>query len=167
MHAQKAPTFAVLHEILGKDLGVGGYVHALRRTYIGQYGVDDAPDCSNYGRGRARVGAIMIVAKFGTDEILFDPQTAITVGTFDGVHVGHQQILERMNEVALKKNLRTVVVTFHPHPQIVLAKPDRKPVKLLTTIEERCAALEQAGIHTVVILPFSTEFCSYARQRIY
>lgn len=102
----------------------------------------------------------MIVARYGTDTIPYDPHTAITVGTFDGVHIGHCQIINKMNVVAKKNKLRTVVVTFDPHPQIVLAKPDRKPLKLLTTIQERCVALKAVGVTAVVVLPFSREFAA-------
>ncbi|MCX6141252.1 MAG: bifunctional riboflavin kinase/FAD synthetase [Candidatus Kapabacteria bacterium] len=102
----------------------------------------------------------MNIVRFGKDAIPFDTKTAITVGTFDGVHCGHQGIIKRMREVAQQQEERIVVVTFDPHPQIVLAKPDREPLQLLTSIEERCDLLESVGVDTVVILPFSREFAA-------
>jgi len=102
----------------------------------------------------------MNVVKLGADSIPFNADTAITVGTFDGVHCGHQVILSRTKAIADEKNRRSVVVTFDPHPQIVLQKPDREPVKLLTTIEERIALFEQLGIDLTVVIPFSKEFAA-------
>ncbi|MEN9795826.1 MAG: hypothetical protein RLZZ150_803, partial [Bacteroidota bacterium] len=102
----------------------------------------------------------MIVARYGVDAIPFDHKTALTVGTFDGVHCGHRGIVERMIDTARKHNERTVVVTFDPHPQIVLAKPDREPVRLLTTIDERCELFAELGIDMVVVVPFTLEFAA-------
>ncbi|CAN5430895.1 bifunctional riboflavin kinase/FAD synthetase [soil metagenome] len=94
------------------------------------------------------------------EAIAFDVRSAITVGTFDGVHCGHQGILQRMRTVADAHGERTVVVTFDPHPQIVLAKEGREPVELLTTIDERCALLAQQGVDVTVIVPFTKEFAT-------
>lgn len=95
-----------------------------------------------------------------TDTIPFDAGTALTVGTFDGVHCGHRAIVDRMRGVAAEQGERTVVVTFDPHPQIVLAKPDREPVQLLTSIDERLALLEAAGVDMTVVITFSKEFAA-------
>lgn len=89
-----------------------------------------------------------------------DVRTALTVGTFDGVHCGHRGIIDRMRAVAETNDERTVVVTFDPHPQIVLAKPDREPVQLLTTIDERLALLEAAGVDMTVVIAFTREFAA-------
>ncbi len=94
------------------------------------------------------------------DAVTFDERTAITVGTFDGVHCGHQGILHRMRSVADAHGERTVVVTFDPHPQIVLAKAGREPVELLTTIDERCALLAAQGVDVTVIVTFTKEFAA-------
>jgi riboflavin kinase/FMN adenylyltransferase len=99
------------------------------------------------------------------ESVVFDRRTALTVGTFDGVHRGHRSIIDRMREVANENNERTVVVTFDPHPQIVLAKPDREPVRLLTTINERVALLQDAGVDEVVIIPFTKEFAATPAER--
>ncbi len=100
----------------------------------------------------------MNIFHYGTEAIPFDPKTAITVGTFDGVHCGHKGIITRMLAVARENNERTVVMTFDPHPQIVLARPDREPLRLLTSIDERCDLLHEAGVDTVIVIPFTKEF---------
>lgn len=101
----------------------------------------------------------MIITRFD-DAIPFDAATALTVGTFDGVHCGHRGIIDRMKATASAAHERTVVVTFDPHPQIVLAKPDREPVRLLTSIDERCALLADLGVDMTVVIPFTREFAS-------
>lgn len=95
-----------------------------------------------------------------SDNIPFDASTAITVGTFDGVHCGHRSIIDRMKDVAAANGERTVVVTFDPHPQIVLAKADRAPIRLLTGIEQRLELLEEAGVDVAVVIAFSHEFAA-------
>ncbi len=102
----------------------------------------------------------MNVVRYGHDPMVFHRKTALTVGTFDGVHCGHRGIVERMIATARKHDEQTVVVTFDPHPQIVLARPDREPVLLLTTIDERCDLFAQLGIDMVVVVPFTREFAA-------
>ena len=70
----------------------------------------------------------------------------VTSGTFDGVHVGHQKILSRLQEIATKKNGETVVITFWPHPRLVL-HPEDTALKLLNTFEEKAELLKAQGIH--------------------
>lgn len=101
----------------------------------------------------------MITARF-SDVLPNDHATALTVGTFDGVHCGHRGILQRMQEVATANGERTVVVTFDPHPQVVLARPDRDPVRILTTIDERIALFERLGIDMVVVIDFTPAFAA-------
>lgn len=91
-----------------------------------------------------------------------DSNSVVTVGTFDGVHCGHQGIIRMMHETAAPLHSRVVIVTFDPHPQIVLQKEGRKPVKLLTTLEERLAVFETLGIDLVVVIPFTKEFAATA-----
>jgi riboflavin kinase/FMN adenylyltransferase len=82
--------------------------------------------------------------------------TVLTIGTFDGIHIGHKKILERLINVAKIKNLASVVLTFFPHPRMVLQKDAE--IKLIHTIEERASILEQIGIDKLIIEPFSKEF---------
>ena len=107
----------------------------------------------------------MIIARFGIDTIPFDGNSAVTVGTFDGVHCGHQGIIRRMRKAVEAEASRIVVVTFDPHPQIVLQKPGKPPVQLLTTVDERCEVLEKQGVDLVVVIPFSREFAATPAER--
>ena len=81
----------------------------------------------------------------------------VTSGTFDGVHIGHQKILNRVKELAKQVNGETVVLTFWPHPRLIL-KGDENSLKLLNTFDEKAALLEQAGIDHLVQIPFTKEF---------
>lgn len=89
----------------------------------------------------------------------FEPprSAVVTSGTFDGVHVGHQKILGRLQELARETGGETVVVTFWPHPRMVL-RPNDPPIPLLTTFEEKLALLEEVGIDYLVQIPFTQEF---------
>lgn len=83
-------------------------------------------------------------------------KAVVTTGTFDGVHIGHRTILDRLIEVAKKSKGETVLLTFYPHPRMVL-NPD-SDLQLINTIEEKTALLEKAGIEHLIIHPFSKEF---------
>lgn len=83
-------------------------------------------------------------------------RAVVTTGTFDGVHVGHQQILKRLNEIAKKINGESVLLTFYPHPRMVLQ--EGTDLKLINTIEEKTALLEKAGVQHLIIQPFTKEF---------
>lgn len=91
------------------------------------------------------------------DEIDFDKNSAITVGTFDGVHLGHRQIIKELNKTKEEKGLRSVVVTFDPHPQIVL-RNKAKDIKLLNTTEEKLDHFRELDIDLVYIINFTKEF---------
>ncbi len=80
----------------------------------------------------------------------------VTIGTFDGVHVGHRHILKKVTAIAASKNLASTVLTFFPHPRMVL-QPE-SDLKLINNIEERTSLLEQNGIENLVIHPFSQDF---------
>lgn len=81
----------------------------------------------------------------------------VTSGTFDGVHIGHQTILRKLTQLARKTGGETVVITFWPHPRMVL-HADSKDLKLLSTFEEKAALLAQAGIDHLVKIAFTKEF---------
>lgn len=80
----------------------------------------------------------------------------VTTGTFDGVHIGHQKIINRLKEIARKTDGETVLITFHPHPRMVL-QPD-SDLQLINTIQERTILLESQGVDHLIIHPFSKEF---------
>lgn len=81
----------------------------------------------------------------------------MTIGTFDGVHRGHQSILKRLQEIAKQVEGETVMLSFYPHPRMVLYPDDHK-VELLSSPEEKAAQLQNAGLDHLVIYPFSHEF---------
>lgn len=83
--------------------------------------------------------------------------SVITIGTFDGVHLGHQKILARLNALAKQSGGESIIITFHPHPRIVI-NPADKSLKLLNTVEEKAALLESFGIDNMVVVPFSRQF---------
>src|SRR5690606_27567914 len=83
-------------------------------------------------------------------------QTVVTIGTFDGVHLGHRKILERITGSAKKTGLKSTVLTFFPHPRMVLQKD--VDIKLLNTLEEKIQILETLGLDYLVIHPFTHEF---------
>jgi riboflavin kinase/FMN adenylyltransferase len=82
--------------------------------------------------------------------------TVITIGTFDGVHIGHRQILKRLITNAKSGNLKSTVLTFFPHPRMVLQKDS--DIKLLNTIDEKIRILETLGLDYLIIHPFTKEF---------
>lgn len=81
----------------------------------------------------------------------------ITIGSFDGVHSGHQKIIERVKQLAQSIDGESVLITFHPHPRLIIYPKDNS-LKLITTIEEKVQRFEQYGIDNVIILPFTIEF---------
>lgn len=81
----------------------------------------------------------------------------VTQGTFDGVHPGHLKIINRLNKIAEEIDGETVLITFFPHPRMVLHKDDNN-LKLINTLEEKIELLEKAGIQNLLVLPFTDEF---------
>lgn len=82
--------------------------------------------------------------------------TAITIGTFDGVHVGHRMILKRLIANTSDTSLKSTLLTFFPHPRMVLQKDS--DIKLLNTIDEKTKILESLGLDQLIIHPFTKEF---------
>ena len=80
----------------------------------------------------------------------------LTIGTFDGVHIGHKKILDRLNRVAKERKSKSTVLTFFPHPRMVLQKDSG--IKLIHTINERIEILSNTGLDNLIIQPFSKEF---------
>ena len=81
----------------------------------------------------------------------------ITTGAFDGVHIGHQEIISRMKQIALEIKGETVIVTFHPHPRKVISSIPGE-IKQLTSLEERIELLTQSGIDHLVVVNFDYAF---------
>lgn len=83
-------------------------------------------------------------------------QTAVTIGTFDGVHLGHRKILERLINNAKNIGLKSTVLTFFPHPRMVLQKDT--DIKLLNTLEEKVQILDSLGLDYLIVHPFTRDF---------
>lgn len=82
--------------------------------------------------------------------------SVVTIGTFDGVHIGHKAILKRLIATAKKENLESVLLTFYPHPRNIVQSAGN--LKLINTIEEKQKLLQKAGLDSLVIHPFTKEF---------
>lgn len=89
-------------------------------------------------------------------------KSAITIGTFDGVHIGHKKIIERLTETANANNLDSVILTFFPHPRMVLQKD--ADIKLINTMEERSQILKKTGLDHLVVHPFSESFSNLSAE---
>ncbi len=89
--------------------------------------------------------------------------TAVTIGTFDGVHIGHRKLLNRLISDAMLFNLKSTVLTFFPHPRMVLQQDAN--IKLLNTLDEKVKILEQIGLDYLMIYPFSREFSRLSATR--
>ena len=92
----------------------------------------------------------------GVNNFSINSPTILTLGTFDGVHKGHQKILKKLKSEAKKDSLKSVVLTFFPHPRTVL-NPD-STLKLINTIEERSSLFEKSGIDILITHPFDKNF---------
>jgi riboflavin kinase/FMN adenylyltransferase len=88
--------------------------------------------------------------------------TVVTIGTFDGVHIGHRQIISVLQAEAVKCKGESVLITFHPHPRAVLNQFEGK--FMLTTLEERINLFEKTGIDHVVVVPFTSDFAMQSAE---
>lgn len=81
----------------------------------------------------------------------------LTIGSFDGVHQGHQKIIEKVNQLARNIDGESILITFHPHPRLIIYPKDDS-LQLLTTIDEKVLLLEHFGVDNLVVVPFTIEF---------
>lgn len=98
----------------------------------------------------------------------FQPKgnAVVTTGTFDGVHIGHRKIIARLIEKAKEINGESVLLTFWPHPKLVLSpQAQTRVTRILTTIEEKTELLEELGLDHLVILPFTREFSELSCEK--
>ncbi|HLO81870.1 MAG TPA: bifunctional riboflavin kinase/FAD synthetase, partial [Chitinophagaceae bacterium] len=99
-----------------------------------------------------------------TDNLPSFRKAVVTIGTFDGVHLGHQQIIRQLKAEAVENGGETVIVTFHPHPRkIVPGKTEG--ISLLNTMEEKIRLLDSHGVDHLVIVPFTTEFSTLTAEQ--
>ena len=82
--------------------------------------------------------------------------TVVTIGTFDGVHLGHQKIIMRLINSGKENNLKSVILTFFPHPRMVLQKEAK--IKLINTIDERTHIIDNLGLDFLLIKKLTNEF---------
>ncbi|MGC1243382.1 MAG: bifunctional riboflavin kinase/FAD synthetase [Chryseosolibacter sp.] len=100
----------------------------------------------------------------GIDDFSPLQYAVVTSGTFDGVHVGHQKIFSRLREIASRNFGETVVITYWPHPRLVL-HPEDDSLKLLNTFEEKAALLKDQGIQHLIRIPFTKEFSQLTSEQ--
>jgi riboflavin kinase/FMN adenylyltransferase len=92
------------------------------------------------------------------DSIVRDPDNVLTVGTFDGVHVGHRFIIQNLLAAAKRSDGIPTLITFYPHPQLVVARKDKPSIGLLISLDQKIELLRELGIEKLVIIPFTREF---------
>jgi riboflavin kinase/FMN adenylyltransferase len=144
----------------GQKLGVGAYLGSLQRTRIGEFHLKDAFTLDDF---IATAKAHYMHIHEGIEGELPIQRAAVTIGTFDGVHVGHQQILKRVVKQAREIQGQSVVVTFWPHPRLIL-NPEDRSLRLINTFEEKANLLEEAGIDHLVAIPFTKSFSEMRRE---
>lgn len=88
----------------------------------------------------------------------------VTIGTFDGVHLGHLKVIEQLKQIAHRIHGESVLFTFYPHPRLVLSD-ENSDLRLLTTIDEKIDRLSQAGIDHLLVYPFTKTFASLTYQQ--
>jgi len=101
---------------------------------------------------------------YNIDEIPAIKNAIVSQGTFDGVHMAHKKIIERLKQIASIKNGETVIITFEPHPRIVLLPLDHG-LQLLSTLNEKINLLEKAGVDHLIILPFTKGFSRLSSEQ--
>lgn len=87
-------------------------------------------------------------------------RAVVTIGTFDGVHLGHQQIIRQMKAEALLTDGETVIITFYPHPRSVIRGRDKGEILLLNSLEEKIDLLAKHGVDHLVVVPFTEAFAA-------
>ncbi|HSL90549.1 MAG TPA: bifunctional riboflavin kinase/FAD synthetase [Ignavibacteriaceae bacterium] len=96
-------------------------------------------------------------------DIKYDKNTVLTLGTFDGIHLGHQQIISAVVEKAKKNKMRNFVFTFDPHPRSVLSKDDK--VYILSSLEEKVEMFTELGVKNIFVIEFTKEFSQQSAEQ--
>ena len=81
----------------------------------------------------------------------------VTIGTFDGVHYGHQKIIRRLCELAKSTGGESVILTFFPHPRLII-DPENQNLKMINSIDEKAMMLAALGVDHLIITPFTRDF---------
>jgi riboflavin kinase/FMN adenylyltransferase len=95
---------------------------------------------------------------FGLENIKSNLSSVVTVGTFDGVHFGHQKIISEVVQLAKNEGLISTLVTFDPHPKVVVQIPTKEKIQILTNLNEKLEILADLGLERVVVVKFTREF---------
>ena len=103
--------------------------------------------------------------KIYTDISQFTPlkKAVVTIGTFDGVHIGHQELLRKLRESAKGIGAETVILTFFPHPRMII-HPEDQGIRLINTVKEKTELLEAIGIDHLIITPFTRDFSNLSPE---
>ena len=96
---------------------------------------------------------------YDIDSLPLFRNAVITIGTFDGVHMGHRQVIDKLKSEAIAANGETVIITFHPHPRKVVSSTILG-IRLINTLDEKIELLKQLGIDHVVVVPFTDAFAN-------
>jgi riboflavin kinase / FMN adenylyltransferase len=105
-----------------------------------------------------------VFTSFESASVIRNP--VVTTGTFDGVHIGHKTILNRLNMLAKDVGGESVLITFHPHPRVVLYPESAgKGLKLISSREEKIELLRKAGLKNVIIIEFTREFAKTTSEQ--
>src|SRR4029077_2956795 len=97
-----------------------------------------------------------------TDLLPVCRNAVLTIGTFDGVHTGHQQVIAQMKKRAAEVDGETVIITFDPHPRTVINAA--AGIKLINTLDEKIELLSGMGIDHLVVIPFTEEFAKFSAE---
>lgn len=97
------------------------------------------------------------------DEFTRLDNAVVTIGTFDGVHTGHRKIITDLKQLAAETGGETVLLTFFPHPRMIL-HPEDESIKMINTIDEKAEMLEELGIDHLIITPFSRDFSNQSAE---
>src|ERR1700727_2396297 len=101
---------------------------------------------------------------YHTDQLPAFRHAVVTIGTFDGVHTGHAQILQQLREEAARINGETVIITFYPHPRKIV-RGGMAEVRLLNTLEEKIQLLSWQQVDHLVVVPFTETFSQMTAEQ--
>jgi len=99
------------------------------------------------------------------EHVVRQPNACLTVGSFDGLHLGHQYVVQKLVERATSEDSLSTLVTFEPHPKIVLGGGDDHDFRVLTTIEEKTDLLDSLGLGRLVVVPFTQDFAKTTAEQ--
>jgi len=99
----------------------------------------------------------------GIDKFKPLPNAIVTSGTFDGVHIGHSKIIQKINQICKNLGGESVIITYWPHPRLVLY-PDQTDLKILSTFEEKASLLQEEGVNHLIKIPFTKKFSNLTSQ---